>query len=196
MIRLAYFLSLLLVFILACSMVSSPVASSATPEQEIVTDVAAVPSQIEESPTEEISVLPPLQNSALVDVYDPARNPAEDLEQAIFIAQRENKRIMLEVGGNWCIWCKYMDDFYATHNDILQFRAENYVLVKVSFGDGNTNEEFLSQFPEVGGYPHIYILDRDGTLLHSQDTVELEDGAASYVPEVFMAFLQEWAPPK
>ncbi|HSK89215.1 MAG TPA: thioredoxin family protein [Anaerolineales bacterium] len=188
MMRRAYFLSFLLVFVLACSMVSAPVASRATPEQEIVTDVVAVPSQIEESPTEE--------SSALVDVYDPARNPAEDVQQAISIAQRENKRIMLEVGGNWCIWCKYMDDFYATHNDILQFRAENYVLVKVSFGDGNTNEEFLSQFPEVGGYPHIYILDRDGTLLHSQDTVELEDGAASYVPEVFMAFLQEWAPPK
>jgi len=177
MMRLGYFLSLLVVFTLACATLSAPVINTPTPAQEI-----ADPSE--------------LQNSALVDVYDPARDPAEDVQQAISIAQRENKRIMLELGGDWCIWCKYMDDFYASHPDILQYRAENYVLVKVNFSDENTNEEFLSQFPEVGGYPHIYILDSDGTFLHSQDTVELEDGAASYVPEVFMTFLQEWAPPK
>jgi hypothetical protein len=68
--------------------------------------------------------------------------------------------------------------------------------VKVNVGPENMNEEFLSQYPKAAGYPHIYILDSDGTFLHSQDTAELEDGADSYVPEVFMAFLQRWAPSK
>jgi thiol:disulfide interchange protein len=131
-----------------------------------------------------------------VDIYDPARNPAEDLKQAIVFAQRENKRIMLELGGDWCIWCKWMDEFYANHEDILQFRADHYVLVKINVSEENMNEEFLSQFPAAAGYPHIYILDSDGTFLHSQDTVKLEDGMDSYVPEVFMAFLQKWAIPK
>jgi len=133
-------------------------------------------------------------NSALVNLYDPARNPADDLQQAIVMAQNENKRIMLELGGDWCIWCKFMDDFYATHADILKFRAENYVLVKVNVSEENSNDKFLSQFPEAAGYPHIYILDSDGTFLHSQNTAELEDGADSYVPEVFMGFLEKWAP--
>ena len=136
------------------------------------------------------------ENSALVNIYDPARNPADDLAQAIVIAQKENKRIMLELGGDWCIWCKYMDEFYETHPDILKYRAENYVLVKVNVSEESSNAQFLSQYPEAGGYPHVYILDSDGTFLHSQDTVELEDGEASYVPEVFMAFLQKWAPVK
>jgi hypothetical protein len=57
------------------------------------------------------------------------------------------------------------------------------------------NEEFLAQYPQAAGYPHIYILDSDGTFLHSQDTAELEDGADSYVLDVFMSFLQKWAPP-
>jgi thiol:disulfide interchange protein len=134
------------------------------------------------------------KNSALVNIYDPARDPADDLEQAILKAQKENKRIMLELGGDWCIWCKYMDDFYATHAEILQVRADNYVLVKVNVSEENSNDDFLAEFPAPGGYPHIYILDSDGTLLHSQDTVELEDGGSSYVPEVFMAFLKKWAP--
>jgi len=201
MTRLSFFLSLLLVFSMACATVSSPVAAgTATPVQEVATQVPGSPSQTPESstrksPTEEIPDLPALQNSALVDVYDPARDPAEDMKQAIVIAQNENKRIMLELGGNWCIWCKYMDDFYATHSEILQYRVENYVLVKINVSEENMNEEFLSQYPEAAGYPHIYILNADGTFLHSQNTAELEDGADSYVPEVFMTFLQKWAPP-
>lgn len=182
MTRRIYFLSLLLVFMLACSITASPVINTAAPTEEVVT-----------APAQEIANLP---HSALVDVYDPARDPAQDLKQAIVIAQKENKRIMLELGGDWCIWCKYMDEFYTTHPDILEFRADHYVLVKVNVSQENSNEEFLSQYPAAAGYPHIYILDSDGTFRHSQDTVKLEDGAISYVPEVFMAFLQEWAPPK
>jgi thiol:disulfide interchange protein len=168
---------LLLIFILvtlACSRFSSAPASA--------------PSQTMANAADE-------ENSALVNIYDPARDPANDLEQAILKAQKENKRIMLELGGDWCIWCRYMDDFYASHADILQVRAENYVLVKINVSEENSNDDFLSDFPAPGGYPHIYILDSDGTLLHSQDTVELEDGGSSYVPEVFMAFLKKWAPP-
>ena len=169
MIRLAIFLSWLAVLTSACG--------TAPPTQEAVN----------------ISKLP---NSTLVDVYDPVRNPPEDLKQAIVVAQREKKRIMLELGGDWCIWCRFMDEFYASHSDILQFRADHYVLVKVNVSDENWNEEFLSQFPVAAGYPHIYILDSDGTFLHSQDTAELESRADSYVPERFMGFLQKWAIPE
>ncbi len=175
MIRPVYFVSLLLVFALACTTLSSPVVKT--------------------SSTQGIVNPPALQNSALVDAYDPARNPEEDLKQAIPIAQKEKKRILLELGGNWCIWCKHMDDFYADHPDLLQFRAEHYVLVKVNVSQENMNEGFLAQFPAAAGYPHIYILDGDGTFLHSQNTAELEDGADSYVLQVFMDFLRKWALP-
>ena len=178
MIRRSYILSLLLLLMLACAKISSLTRSTAVPTQKMT-----YPSE--------------LQNSALVDFYDPARDPAQDLQQAILIAQKENKRIMLELGGDWCIWCKYMDDFYKTHPEILQFRADHYVLVKVNVSPENMNKKFLSQFPEAAGYPHIYILDQDGTFVHSQNTADLEDGRDSYVPEVFMAFLQKWTlPPK
>jgi thiol:disulfide interchange protein len=130
-----------------------------------------------------------------VDVYDPNRNPADDLAQAIPVALAENKRILLELGGDWCIWCKYMDEFYATHPDILQYRVDHYVLIKVNVSEDNMNEGFLSQYPEVGGYPHIFILENTGKFLHSQDTAELEDGNISYVPDVFMSFLEKWAFP-
>jgi len=174
MVRFGYVFSLLAILSLACGVLSTPA----------------------DAPTQNTEELPELPNSALVDIYDPARNPAQDLKWALVYAQRESKRIMLELGGDWCIWCKHMDAFYATHKDILQFRADHYVLVKVNVSEENMNEKFLSQFPVAAGYPHIYILDRDGTFLHSQHTEKLEDGKDSYVPKVFMVFLQKWALPE
>ena len=147
MLRLGYFLSLLLALTLACSTLSAPAESV----REIVTEVPTSLPQSIESPTQEVSQTSELPNSALVDFYDPARDPADDLAQAIVVAQKENKRIMLELGGDWCIWCKYMDDFYKSHLDILQTRAENYVLVKINVSEENANIEFLSQFPEAAG---------------------------------------------
>lgn len=176
--RFAYLaFGMMVIATLACSLIPSPQTSNILPTNQALESVSDP------------------QTSSLVNVYDPARNPADDLSQAIVLAQKENKRIMLELGGDWCIWCRYMEEFYSTHNAILQYRVENYVLIKVNVSEENSNAEFLSQFAEVAGYPHIFILDSDGTFLHSQNTAELEDGADSYVPEVFMAFLQKWAPP-
>lgn len=168
----------------------NPTATQIPPTATLTPTETPVPPTATITPTPLPTLLP---HSVLVDVYDPARDPAADLSLAILIAQQENKRILLDLGGDWCIWCKYLDDFLTTHPDILQFRAENYVFVKINVSSDNKNEEFRAQFPKVDGYPHIFILDSDGTFLHSQDTAELEQGD-SYNPEKFMAFLKEWAP--
>jgi thiol:disulfide interchange protein len=185
--RPGYFLSLLVLLTLACSALSAPTVNTAIPTEPVVSKVSTPLPQNGNAPT--------FPNSALVDVYDPTRNPANDLAQAVPVAQTENKRIMLELGGDWCIWCKYMDEFYASHPDILQYRIDHYVLIKVNVSGDNKNEGFLSQYPTVDGYPHIFILENTGKFLHSQDTAELEDGNISYVPEVFMSFLEKWALP-
>lgn len=36
----------------------------------------------------------------------------------------------------------------------------------------------MSNYLRVGGYPHFFILDANGDLLDSQDTVELEEGVS------------------
>ena len=37
--------------------------------------------------------------------YDEARSPSEDLEAAVERARAEGKRILIQVGGEWCGWC-------------------------------------------------------------------------------------------
>jgi hypothetical protein len=43
------------------------------------------------------------------------------------------------------------------------------------------------------GYPHLYVLEKDGNLLYSKNTVELEEGR-SYNEQAILDFLDEWMP--
>ena len=127
--------------------------------------------------------------------YDPARDAAKDIDDAVAEAARSGKRVLLEVGGEWCVWCHILDAFWQQHADVAEFREANYVMVKVNFSPDNENKEVLSRYPEIPGYPHFFVLGPDGSLLHSQGTGELEQGD-HHDREKVMAFLQEWAPAK
>ena len=128
-----------------------------------------------------------------VDDYDPARDAAADINAAMAEAARTHRHVLLEVGGEWCIWCHYMDDFFAAHPELTMLREQNYVMVKINYSEENENQEVLSRYPKITGYPHIFILDAHGKLLHSENTAELEQGS-SYNLKKFLSFLEQWAP--
>jgi thioredoxin-related protein len=123
--------------------------------------------------------------------FDPTKNPFEDLKSAVELATESNKRIILDVGGEWCIWCHRIDAFMHSTEEIKTILEENYVVVKVNFSKENKNEKFLSQYPVIEGYPHFFVLESDGKLLHSQNTGELEKDK-DYDKEKFMTFLNKW----
>ena len=127
--------------------------------------------------------------------FDPARDPFKDLKEVVVDAQKTNKRILLDVGGEWCIWCHRLDGFLEAHPDLKNFMHDNFVVLKVNWSPENKNEKFLSQYPKVAGFPHIYILEKDGKLLFSKNTGELEK-EKSYDAEKIMNFLKEWAAKK
>ena len=128
-----------------------------------------------------------------VTEFDPARNPSKDLERTIEEAKSSNREIILDVGGEWCIWCHRIDYFIENNEDIKNFIKDNFIVLKINFSKENQNKEFLSKYPEIPGYPHFFVLDKDGKLLHSQDTGLLEEGKG-YSHEKMMAFLKKWAP--
>jgi thioredoxin-related protein len=125
--------------------------------------------------------------------FDPQADAAADVRRASEQATREGKHILLDVGGEWCVWCHKMGAFFVEHPELLKIRQDNYVLVKINMSEENENKTFLSQFPDIEGYPHIFILDASGKLLRSQNTGALEDGK-SYDLAVFTRFLEQWAP--
>ena len=125
--------------------------------------------------------------------FDPTRNPFDDLKTAVDIAKQTNKRVILDVGGEWCIWCHRIDAFMHNTKEIKFLLEENYIIVKINFSKENKNEKFLSQYPLIEGYPHFFVLESDGKLLHSQNTGDLEKDK-DYDKEKFVAFLNKWKP--
>jgi thiol:disulfide interchange protein len=125
--------------------------------------------------------------------FDPARDAARDIQAATAEAKRTGRRVLLDVGGEWCIWCYRLDSLFASDRDLQEFRDRNFVVLKVNWSRENKNEVVLSHYPKIPGYPHLFVLDGDGKLLHSQGTGFLESGK-HHDPDKVMAFLKEWAP--
>jgi Thioredoxin-like len=126
--------------------------------------------------------------------YDPRRDPEKDFTIAKAAATQAHKRIFIVVGGNWCIWCKYMDEFFAAHADVREIRDANFVLLKVNMSGLNLNYPFLSKFPQIPAYPYILVVDADGKMLTAQKTEDLEEGAKGYSVPKIKQFLTTWKP--
>ncbi len=125
--------------------------------------------------------------------FDPTRDAAADIATAVKVATKTGQRIVLDVGGEWCIWCHRLDKFFDDNKDVSDFLHTNYIVVKVNYSKENKNEKVLSAYPPVKGYPHLFVLDTNGQLLHSQDTGDLESGNHHDHDKV-LKFLKAWAP--
>lgn len=136
---------------------------------------------------------PPPEEDDKATGYDPKRDPAADLKAAEAEAQQTHKHIILEVGGDWCIWCAYMDKFFAHHSDINALLQSNYVVVKVNWSQENHNDDFLHQYAMINSFPFLIVLDENGKLLQAQRTGVLE-GVMTYDPGKMKEFLNRWKP--
>jgi len=126
--------------------------------------------------------------------FDPSRDALRDVDAALQLAKTTNRRVLVEIGGEWCVWCHIMDRFFTANPDINALRDARFVWLKVNYSKENSNAALLARCPKVAGYPHLSVIDTDGRVLHSQDTSALEAGK-TYDPAAFRKFLTEWSPP-
>jgi len=110
--------------------------------------------------------------------FDPARDAAADVATAAATAKAQRKRVLVDVGGEWCSWCHILDNFIASNADVKKLVDDHYVWVKVNWSPRNKNEALLARWPKFAGYPHLFVLDGNGALIHSQDTRVAPGGLA------------------
>ncbi len=186
-------LSLVLGLVLFTAGCGNPtnLGKSATPAPPEVIQLTDPKSAQIETP----SAIAPIPHGKLsfytVDHYGDDRNVEDDLKMTMAKAAIENKRILLQVGGDWCGWCKLLTAFIEKEEPVRSALERNYLLMKVTYTQKQTNEAFLSKYPKIKGYPHLFVLNADGSLLHSQDTTPLEEGKG-YSQERVLAFLESW----
>ena len=138
------------------------------------------------------ALVPAWSFHALPEKFEPARDAAADVQQAVALAQAQRKMVLVDVGGEWCTWCHVFDRFVARSPEVQKAMQDRYILVKVNYSPQNRNQALLSQWPTAKGYPHFYVLDAAGRVIASQASAELE-AARDYDEAQVLAFLRRHA---
>jgi thioredoxin-related protein len=123
--------------------------------------------------------------------YDAKADPQVALDRALVEARAGNKKVLVVAGGDWCSWCHYLESFIAKNKDIDDAIHRSFVTVKAYFGEENRNAAFFSRLPKAVGYPHFWVISKDGKVLHSVNTAALEDGGKSYNKANFLKFIRD-----
>ena len=126
-------------------------------------------------------------------LYDPKADAAADLRKAISIAADEHKQVFVQVGGNWCSWCKKFDKLISSDPRIDSIMNADYVLVRVNYSTENKNDSVMARlgYPDRFGFPVFVILDSEGNRMHTQDSGLLETGD-HHDPTKVLPFLKNW----
>jgi len=135
------------------------------------------------------TLLPPYSQG-----YDSARDPFIDGRAALKLAQETKRRVLIEVGGNWCSWCLQLDKFLAENHQLREQLHRHFVILKVNISEANDNAEFMAGLPKPLGYPHIYVAEADGRIIFSKDTAQLLENSR-YSVQRFQQFINKWKLP-
>jgi|SRR5215204_3966658 len=128
-------------------------------------------------------------------LYNPAANVSRDVTAAMAKAKKEKKNVLLQVGGNWCVWCYRLNSFILTDSTLKKLINDNYVFYHLNYSPENKNLDYLKKlgYPQRFGFPVLVVLDADGKQLHTQDSALLEKGNG-YDEGKVKSFLRNWAP--
>lgn len=140
------------------------------------------------------------ERERLVKPYNPKENAEKKLAELVQKAQAEGKNIMIQAGGNWCIWCLRFNQYVLDHPELKKFVDENYYYYHLNYSKEKKNEKLFKKFGNPGkyGFPVFVILDKNGKQIHTQssDIFEDENDDNSYNYEKVKAFFEKWAPKK
>lgn len=148
---------------------------------------AATPPKVSLSKLEAI----PIQVAA---PYDNRANADEQVNIAIAKAHQSGKRVLLELGGNWCPDCVILTNMMLLP-EVAPFIANHYEVVLVDVGRFNKNMQIPKRFgvnDRIDGAPALLVLDSDGQLLDAGHLTEL-DTARTMQPQAIVDWLAKWA---
>ncbi len=118
------------------------------------------------------------QATAKTPLYDEQADAKVQIAAALEKAKKENRRVLIQWGGNWCPWCIRLHEFYRADADVRKKLMYEYDTVFIDAGKpAGKNVELAKSYGadlQKNGYPFLTILDADGKPIANQETGSLE----------------------
>lgn len=132
------------------------------------------------------------------DIFDAKADGEKLITGALSQAQREDKRVLVLFGANWCPWCRQLHRVFEIDPAIVARLREKYVLVYLDANtrhDKRRNAAVIARYgnPVRLGIPVFVVLERDGILLVTRETGSLAAATEEETARRVRAFLDEWA---
>jgi thiol:disulfide interchange protein len=116
-------------------------------------------------------------------IFDESADGTAQIAAALARAKKENRRVLVEWGANWCAWCRSLHNLSRNDEGIRKELLYEYEVVLLDVGRLDKHADLMKTY-EVDfsrtGIPFLTILDSSGALVANQETasLELEDKAA------------------
>lgn len=125
-------------------------------------------------------------------LYPANADAVAEIREATAAAGKENKRILLVFGGNWCTDCHVLDNAFHQPR-IAPLLNSNFVVVHVDVGEYTKNLDLAEKYHVdlKKGVPSIAVLNGNGSFLYS--TSEFEKARVLSEEDVIQ-FLEKWKP--
>ena len=129
------------------------------------------------------------------EIYNPKADAQKDIDTLIAQARIGNKNIIIQAGGNWCVWCLRFYKFITNNFELKKIIDANYIYYHLNFSLENENEKVFEQYGNPGdefGFPVLIILDKNGEKIHIQRTDVFEEDNGYNLIKV-KNFLTKWS---
>ena len=126
--------------------------------------------------------------------YDEAANADAQVASAFARAQKSHKRVLIDLGGNWCVDCLILANFVRLP-EMRRFMTAHDEEVLVDVGRFNRNLQIPARFgitKRLEGVPALLIATPDGKLVNGGDIFAVSE-AQSMTPQTLASYLAKYA---
>lgn len=118
---------------------------------------------------------------------------------ALARAKQDNTRVLVQWGGNWCVWCVRLHELCQSDKELARELSYEYEVVKVDIGKWDKNLDLAAQYSAAvkeSGVPFLTVLDSDGKVIVNQESGSLEvKGEPRHDPAKVLAFFKQHQAP-
>jgi thioredoxin-related protein len=134
-------------------------------------------------------------------IYDETADAEQQIADALASAKKENRRVLIQWGANWCGWCHKLHDTMKKDAGLRKKLMYEYDVVLIDIGQFNKNLDLAEKYRadiKGEGVPYLTILDADGKVLLNHETGSLEasdDPKASHNAPKIVELLTKYQAP-